>query len=1740
MPNTSHISTPVKGMVSDLHLLNTDHTTYSFALNAMQEDFWHGNMINLQNEPSNICSVEFPPNYKIVGFKEIVEQNRTIYMLKNMNEYPNPADSPGDIIGEVIGCIPPTLGDKVQIGTCETCGDYYGEEMVPLEKQIDQCYCSFRTLIQSKCLNFDLNHPVDIEYKLTSCSLNIYFTDNYNERRYLYFDYEDNDISKPLIVQERFKLQIGTEEPCNTPVYQNTLDCQKIKVHPNYNIPCVNFLGFIPGGGLREGTYQVLLAYADAYGTPISSYFPSSSTMPLFERSVTVDTGTVTNKALSFEITGLKIDHIFQYYNIVIAQTINGFTEFVFVGTFNTTDSHYVYTGYEESIIKLSAQEVFFKRPYYQFAKGVTKANNYLFYVDAKEYRTLNLQPVANKIILNWETIAISEEAYRDPRNTFYFHTYQRDEVYAMGVIFEFNNGRETCAFHIPGRAPRDYDLQVICVGTNKDILIDETCGSPLQYCNPSQTPPTGCKPIWQIYNTASVIGTPHEFTKGCELNKCWEYGDFSYWESTEKYPNIPEVWGDLCGKCIRHHKMPDNCVSHIHDGFEGNKVFSDNNYIFPIGIRVQHDSVVAALNEAVTDGLITAEERQSIVGYRIVRGNRVGNKSVVAKGLFYNMFQYDKNDQHYYFSNYPYNDLSSDDFLDDVSVASRDRFIFHSPDTHFVNSGVGTYVKLETEEYGKSEGYFTQSDCEARQKFPSIFAQALALALGIAAAISATGEKQCKVVEYRGDTTKIQEEHKFNNTHTSQNQMMTLTFGSGTLTTTNTEKDTTEEKMETTDHFHNIPKIKVYDREQGKEVEITNSNKPEASGFDSDQLKTKNVKDNEHDLTPNKVTYTTCKGNAYQIFNGGFEGGGVIGTIINGLGFVEKVVLQRLMLGIFEMNKILDTIKELIPYKNYGVQYNSVAKYNNFTCARNGDRIRSILKGAYLGPTIQSVDEPIGSPNGNFTTININNWKRESSVYLKLNDTIADPTKPDDSKVSMREQFGGRNKSNIKKFLEKRFNRNVSSYYGSIKNNNYNQYGEICSINYIETSGCPFSLTEQLPDCNYKVFGGDTFINRFALKRKMPFFLRNNCKMPDGSDIRYEDLFNVGSPKYYYNTQDPIMERFEPLGNVELPGFAAIIAGILQAPLRIAASIADPTVVSLINGNEHRYDIRDDGGIFFQDGYVSLYNYGIPYFFVESDINVDYRHAENNEDKDFYPHQKDLKRWLEEGNVPIATDNYYFYDKTYSKQNKESVICKACILDPHELVCEQIENNRLIVSENAALENKNDNWLIFKANDYFDFPFTLGRLITADGIENDKVLVRLEKGSKIFNAYNTIQATGENIQVGTGGMFATRPQDIAITDLGYAGTQHTDILHTPFGHIWADAERGHVFKLSTGGQGIEEITKNGENSWFKENLPFQLKKDFPNFDLIDNNLNGVGLHYCFDRRFNRILITKLDYKVTDRNVKYDNEKKEFFIIDNNLRKVIQLNNPKYFCNKSWTISYNFFQNSWTSYHSYTPLFYTEHLNTFDSSVLKYKVINGKLGFTQRSYTHNFTNKSYQVFYGKLYPFIVEVQSRQDINNNTIQSIEYYLDVIRYHNEFDTFYNRTKTFSKAIVYNERQTSGMLNFKVSNPEDLSEVGKYPRLTTEGFEILTTNSENLWNFNQFWDVVRSQTNNMPIFNYDCNNVNKQLNPKALNYQKNDFDRALLRQRMCRVRLIQDIESNYKYIFNYSIQNQQQSFR
>jgi hypothetical protein len=181
-------------------------------------------------------------------------------------------------------------------------------------------------------------------------------------------------------------------------------------------------------------------------------------------------------------------------------------------------------------------------------------------------------------------------------------------------------------------------------------------------------------------------------------------------------------------------------------------------------------------------------------------------------------------------------------------------------------------------------------------------------------------------------------------------------------------------------------------------------------------------------------------------------------------------------------------------------------------------------------------------------------------------------------------------------------------------------------------------------------------------------------------------------------------------------------------------------------------------------------------------------------------------------------------------------------------------------------------------------------------------------------------------------------PIDFAETDLGYVGCQNKMLLKIPQGQITVDAKRGQVF-LIAGNQATDlSAFGSGLNRFFTDHLAFEILRYFPTVN-TDNHFNSVGLHGVYDSKYDRVIISKLDYipQVGVTNIQFDEATQEFYVNktygETVLRKVIQLTDKEYFCNKSWTLSFNMNTKSWVSFHSYIPNFYIAENNFFYSGL---------------------------------------------------------------------------------------------------------------------------------------------------------------------------------------------------------------
>ena len=1183
--------------------------------------------------------------------------------------------------------------------------------------------------------------------------------------------------------------------------------------------------------------------------------------------------------------------------------------------------------------------------------------------------------------------------------NTYYIKVYLNGTATGTFPALNFNgpniDGTWVCA-NPNTLAYFNYAWANICVGTPEPTTT-QIVDIPAHY---------GLECHYNIYYR--VLEVPQE---GCEYRN-YSKGGFAFWQSENKtYPNNPEVWGDLCGQPIRYFKFPDCLISPIQDvnPLGTQPAWGRRAKIYPIGINISTEDIKTWLEWAVTEGLITNEERTSITGYKIVRGNRVGNKSIIGKGLLYDMWKYNKYNysdgstsaQSTYYPSYPFNDLRNDYYLTQgaplfyegsptkspfrhpESGIRNTKFSFLSPETTFNAPTIGDELKFEAVAYGDAKGNFYTAKDHAKY-----------------------------VLLTKGGIALVQ-----------------------TLTILNVVADIM--------------------------------------------------------IIVGDILKTTQFG------------------LVNSVGFIASLVLEGVGEGLLAVGKYLqyaqqwqDIVTNFGVPQNFAKYYAAVGNYHSVgDVHNNNNKRRAIQNSTYLLAGNYSLSE-LGN------TLNVNNYQREDSVYLSIPesnpvyyediDGYKTPLYPgvataDTSRFLMSDSQGGGSCVTADRLSK------VASYYASVKRYAPDQYGDIHDLNWLYTGVCrtiDWTVTNQDESCN-PIFGGDTFISRMTQKRKFPFFTDTAVGILGTSDFQYRLLSNITTSSYFFNS---IGER---AGN----------AGAVQFT-RVEANL----------------DCESNKGLY-AHGSMYLFSYGITSFICESDFNLNFRYTTDTKDRAFYPYQSDIEAWTQEYRVPIAIPNYYLYNRTYGKQNKENFFCTQPTIYSNAR-CITTYRNRVINSlPDSDSDFFTDSWRIYLANDYHDFPLVNGQLTGIDGIEREKVLLRFDNTSLVFNAFYTMTTDAGVAQIGTGSMFAQKPLEYAKTDIGYGGTQHTAFTSTQFGHFWVDARRSAVFQLPAGEGGIEEISQS-YNTFFNNNLPFYILRSFPDFP-VDNNFKDIGLTLVWDNRFDRLILTKLDYQVkpewegiiTYTNGKFYNDSVE-----------IKLTDETYFCNKSWTIGYSPATKSWISFYSFIPNYYVSHENYFQSGI---NFPQDRDASETGLWNHLITNKSYQVFYGHLYPYITDVIVKEQFINKQLQALEYQADFLRFQNDYDYFYNSRVTFNKAVVWSENQNSGNLELVPQVQNNMAQGLLYPRTNSDSTSILVTRKENNWRFNQFSDLVADKYNDVPPMILGCHPYLKVVNHGAMLYNKPTFTRSKMTSDYFALRLINDQYSNYKIVNKWFVNNTIKSY-
>jgi hypothetical protein len=1502
--------------------LNLDNTVsqvakgqLTYALNASVENF-DSSSVNYQNEPGNELCITFPSGFILIGKHFIVEQTKHIFFIVN-----------------------PETNDS-QIG------------------YMDNNDCVYRILVDAPCLAFNIQYPIrKAVHKITNCTTEIYWTDGLNPRRYL----DINNI--PYVL--RFNSTL-----CD-PIESNEVDCNQLKLQPNFNIPELKITDIRNGGNLTAGTYQFAIQYCDASGNEYTSYYSVTNPTPIADISITTPNFNYeVGKSIVVNISNLDATGQFQYFNLAVIKTVNNIPSVELVGTYfiDQVNKDIIYTGQNDTQTKLTVFDIFLKYPYYEIAQDLTAVEDILVWDNITSIDRINYQSIASQIKLNWESYKLpANENYSDELNATNLRGYLRDEVYAFEIVFLLKNGKQTDGFHIPGRERNSNDAYPDVLNTNPDFIGDGTSA-----------------PYWKIYNTASVIGAGNSPDIGNA--KAYQYGEFAYWESEDVYPCNIDLWGDLAGQPIRHHKFPDVLVSPIVETklFAGaNSMVMGNDSVFPIGVRIN----VAQVNNLIATSNLTDSQKADIAGFKIIRGDRGTNKSIIAKGILRNVGQYQKEEQTYYYPNYPYNDLDDDPFLTVSNTAYTKQckpwLISCKEEGLFQYTDCNTFLPVVME-MEPGTGYVPGSNQYNTFKTYEVCSITRPIHLS-GAAIIGPGNYDVVFIPWFYIYDSLYATNQYPITSDNSNYVSDVFWipgenvsnswsGPGWWITTDVGnniyyKDFPDEKVwgsVTEPYVTQDPAeilissggyAKVGRRSSlpcGAETSLPGPktgyrqvfNSPETSfgqPFLGNVLKLENVmfgKGLAHFVkVKNNANYKLLSKEAQQ---DALRSSANIGGITQGnFNATAMFTTYQAYLTIYVNG---------ITRKNYAYSFNSIADYNYNANIENGLGIkqRQIDITQYLIPGVQNVGD----------NYNINNFQRESSVYIKTiedRDGVPVSALPFPSKTNSLLNSAGRSiitdysrltigGSDACATPGREQDISVVSYYASMKNDFVNQWGQIYSYDTVDTG---FQRPTTTSDQVVTIFGGDTFISRFAFKTKLPFFIDNRVGAPDDSDVFYDEISNVAYPRYWHSSRS-ILETYTQIG--------------LTSPL-----------ANIISYKAHNFDCPNDPSKFpppdqagaptgiagtlrtFYNGYFYLFAYGVPNFYCESSYNTDLRQAFNNKEGDFWPHVSTSipDDWVQESYVSIANDNTYTYNVTFSKQNKENTFTH---LPPDwtTQLCYTRFPFRAIYSDtqNQNADVRVNNWLIYRPVSLFDFPQNYGNLVSLDGIQNKTVLARFENKSLLYNTMLTINTSNpQAAYIGNPTLFASSPPiDFAETDLGYVGSQNKMLLKIPQGQITVDAKRGQVFLIS--GNQVQDLSAfgSGMNRFFTDHLAFEILRYFPDKETIvnnerivipgvdiDNNFTGVGLHGVYDSKYDRVIITKLDYIPIDPDVKYNSATREFYVEETISGVVVTtqvyLTDPEYFCNKSWTLSFNFNTKSWISFHSYIPNWYIAENNFFYSGI---------------------------------------------------------------------------------------------------------------------------------------------------------------------------------------------------------------
>jgi hypothetical protein len=189
----------------------------------------------------------------------------------------------------------------------------------------------------------------------------------------------------------------------------------------------------------------------------------------------------------------------------------------------------------------------------------------------------------------------------------------------------------------------------------------------------------------------------------------------------------------------------------------------------------------------------------------------------------------------------------------------------------------------------------------------------------------------------------------------------------------------------------------------------------------------------------------------------------------------------------------------------------------------------------------------------------------------------------------------------------------------------------------------------------------------------------------------------------------------------------------------------------------------------------------------------------------------------------------------------------------------------------------------------------------------------------------------------------------------------------------------------------------------------------------------------------------------------------------------------------------------------------------------------------------------YNYYYGNTEPYIIEYPFSYQYLDEILQGVQDYTKVYEYTKDPTGVFSdvlkvqpNNKWFNKAILYNDQQSTGLLELEPKPVNNLKAYNSYPKYTTDSKIITYTKSDNFYQYNTFWNIVKDPL--QFIFRPSCESlsIDKVLNQANMDYSTRSFKKAPIRAKDLKIRHILDNSSTTHLVSQFLLAPAQNSYK